>query len=278
MWRQGLYEHQWQKIQVFLPDEPKEGRPRSNLKQVIEGILWIIRTGAPWRDLPDKYGPWQTVYSWFRKWTDIGLWGLMFRKLRESRDREGQLDWETHHLDGTIVRAHRHAAGGGKGKETEGLGFSRGGYSTKVHIRVDNEGHLIGLTVTAGQRHETQAFEALMNQGSVKRKWGRPKLRPNTVVGDTGYSAGWIRSWLRPKGINYVIPKRSTECQKGPFNKSLYRQRNIVERVIGRFKEYRRLANRYEKLLDTYKAMWIIAEVFQSLDELQVDEKFSNRA
>lgn len=274
MRRQGLFDHEWQKIQVFLPNESKQGRPRRDLKPVVEGILWIIRTGAPWRDLPDKYGPWQTVYRWFRQWIDKGLWRLMFRKLQESRERTNKIDWELHHLDGTIVQAHRHAAGGGQGSQAEGLGFSRGGYSTKVHIRVDNAGHLMGLTITEGQRHETQAFKMLMNQGAVKRTWGRPKLRPNTVVADKGYTAGWIRDWLRQKGINYVIPKKSSECQKGIFRSHLYRKRNIVERVIGHFKEYRRLANRYEKLLDNYKAMWMIAEVFQSLDELQLDGEF----
>jgi transposase len=273
MRRQRLFDHEWRKIQVFLPDESNQGRPRGDLKRVVEGILWIIRTGVP-----DKYGPWQTVYRWFRRWVDSGLWRLMFRTLQRSRERSNKLDWEFHHLDGTIVQAHRHTAGGGQGRQAEGLGFSRGEYSTKVHIRVDNAGHLMGLTITQGQRHETQAFKALMNQGAVRRKWGRPKLRPNTIVGDKGYTAGWIRNWLRQKGINYVIPKKSFECQKEIFRSKLYRQRNVVERVIGHFKEYRRLANRYEKLLDNYKAMSMIAEVFQSLDELQPDGEFYNSA
>lgn len=104
-----------------------------------------------------------------------------------------------------------------------------------------------------------------MNGGSVQSGWGRPKLRPKIVVGDKGYSAVRIRQWGRQKHVRTVIPRKSNEKRCGYFSKSLYRARNVVERVIGRFKEFRSLATRYEKLVDNFRSMWLIAAIFLTI-------------
>ena len=104
-----------------------------------------------------------------------------------------------------------------------------------------------------------------MNGGSVHRSWGRPKLRPAIVVGDKGYSARRIRKWGRQKHVITVIPRRSNEKRNSYFNKEIYRQRNMVERVINRFKEFRRLATRYEKLSENFQCMWLIAAIFLAI-------------
>jgi transposase len=116
------------------------------------------------------------------------------------------------------------------------------------------------IVLTPGQQHEATVFETLMEQGAVKRKGrGRPRLRPGRVVGDKGYSSRAIRSYARRYGIRITIPRRSNEHRHGPFDKAIYRDRNLVERFIGRLKQYRRLATRYEKRGENYRAMWIIA-------------------
>ena len=103
-------------------------------------------------------------------------------------------------------------------------------------------------------------FETLLEQGAVKRRGrGRPRLRPRRVVGDKGYSARRNRVYARRRGIRITIPRRSNEHRRGPFDKAIYRQRNRVERLIGRMKQYRRLATRYEKRAANYRAMWGIA-------------------
>jgi transposase len=79
--------------------------------QIINGILWILRTGAPWRDLPERYGPWATVASRFYSWRKSGLWDRIFAQVQIQADAAGQIDWHVHYVDGTIVRAHQHAAG-----------------------------------------------------------------------------------------------------------------------------------------------------------------------
>lgn len=147
----------------------------------------------------------------------------------------------------------------------EALGRSRGGFSTKIHVRVEGRGKPLVLLITAGQRHEQTAFEALMEQGAVKRRGrGRPRLRPRRVVGDKGYkgySSTHIRTYLRKRGIGVVIPRRKDERRRGPFDKVAYRQRHVVERLIARLKQYRRIATRYDKRAATYRGMLTLAAI-----------------
>ncbi len=120
----------------------------------------------------------------------------------------------------------------------------------------------MALVLTAGQRHEQSAFEALMEQGAVKRGGrGRPKLRPKRVVADKGYNSSKIRGYLRRRGVRIVIPRRIHERRHEPFDKQRYRQRNRVERLINSLKRFRRVATRYEKLSDNYLAMVTIAAI-----------------
>jgi transposase len=122
------------------------------------------------------------------------------------------------------------------------------------------------FVLTPGQRHELIAVEQLLEQGAVKRpQSGRPRLRPKRVSGDKGYSSPPFRCYLRRRGIRYTIPKRKDQCRSGPFDKALYRQRNRVERLIGRLKQYRRIATRYEKRAANYAAMVTIAAIIQWL-------------
>jgi transposase len=82
---------------------------------VVEAILWIDRTGAPWRDLPEEFGPWQSIATRFYRWVDAGVWDHVLQELQRQADVCGELDWDLHHVDGTSVRAHQHAAGAQKG-------------------------------------------------------------------------------------------------------------------------------------------------------------------
>jgi len=116
------------------------------------------------------------------------------------------------------------------------------------------------IALTPGQRHEVTAFETLMQQGAVKRPGrGRPRLRPGRIVGDKGYNSGKIRQFAHRHGICTTIPHKCNERRSGPFDKAIYRQRNRVERLINRMKQFRRLATRYEKRAENYRAFWIIA-------------------
>jgi transposase len=82
---------------------------------IVDGILWRLTTGVPWRDLPERFGSWRTVYSRFRRWQQAGVWERALASLQAEADAAGDLDWALHFLDGTTVRAHQHAAGAKKG-------------------------------------------------------------------------------------------------------------------------------------------------------------------
>lgn len=117
------------------------------------------------------------------------------------------------------------------------------------------------LLLTAGQRHEQIMFEPLMERGAVKRVGrGRPRLRPDRVAGDKGYSSRRIRRYLRRRGIGVVIARQKRE-RRVRFDKGAYRKRNVVERLINRLKQFRRIATRYEKRAVNYLAMLTIAAI-----------------
>jgi transposase len=108
--RHELTEVEWARLGPLLPPH-RAGKQRHDDRQIINGILWKLATGAPWRDLPERYGSWQTVYTRFRRWTIAGVWERVFAAVQRQADRAGQLDWTVHFVDGTVVRAHQHAAG-----------------------------------------------------------------------------------------------------------------------------------------------------------------------
>jgi len=123
MRRHELSEAQWERLQPLLPPvKPKVGKPNLDHRQVINGILWRLGTGAPWRDLPERYGKWATVYSRFRRWTQRGVWAKILAELQADADAQGKVDWEIHFVDGSVVRAHQHAAGAQKGAATKPSG------------------------------------------------------------------------------------------------------------------------------------------------------------
>jgi transposase len=115
MTRHRLTDEQWDCIAAVFPPPAKTGRPRADLRKMVDGILWILRTGAPWRDLPEEeYGPWETVYTWFDAWTSDGTFDEILDRLKAAMTETEAFDHELWCIDGTVVRAHRCAAGGGK--------------------------------------------------------------------------------------------------------------------------------------------------------------------
>ena len=248
---------------MLPPQKPHTGHPNKDHRSFINGMLWIDRTGAPWRDLPETYGKWSSIASRFYRWEKSGVWARIEATLQQQADQQGQLDWETHYVDGTIVRAHQHAAGAAHSTaEREALGRSQGGFSTKIHLRVEGHGRPMTFVLTPGQRHEALVFECLMQQGAVQRTTtGQPKRRPHRLVADKGYSSRRIRAYLRRHGIRYTIPHKRNEHRTGPFDRLLYRSRNIVERFINRLKQFRRVATRYEKRAENYLAMLQLAAI-----------------
>jgi transposase len=110
--RHELSDEQWARLAALLPPQkPKRGRPARDHRQMINAMLWIHATGAQWRDLPERYGPWQSVATRFYRWVAAGLWDAILAALQQQGDAAGRLDWSAHYVDGTVIRAHQHAAG-----------------------------------------------------------------------------------------------------------------------------------------------------------------------
>ena len=108
--RHELTDAAWARLTPLLPPR-KAGKRRKDDRLVIEGILWKLATGAPWRDLPERHGPWQRVYTRCRRWRRAGVWDDMLATVQQQADAAGDLDWGGHFVDGTVIRAHQHAAG-----------------------------------------------------------------------------------------------------------------------------------------------------------------------
>lgn len=269
----------WEQIHDLLPHHPIRGGRWRDHRTVIAAVAWKYRTGAPWRDLPQQYGLWQTAYNHFRRWTRDGTWTRLLARLHTRAETRHDIDWLVS-VDSTIVRAHQHAAGARPaiGPATEpsdhALGRSRGGLTTKIHLAVDGRCRPLALLVSAGHRHDARYFEAVMNRIHVLRAGpGRPRTRPDQVSADRAYSSRAIRTHLRQCGIKAVIPerrdqiahrqRRGTRGGRPPaFDCTAYKIRNTVERCIARLKQWRGIAMRTDKLASHYEAAVYIAAIF----------------
>ncbi|MER7505970.1 IS5 family transposase [Nonomuraea pusilla] len=224
--RFDLTDAQWALLEPLLPAGKRPGRPsRWSKRQLIDGIRWRVRVGAPWRDVPECYGSWQAVYSLFRRWQRAGIWQQILTRLQALADARGLVDWQVG-VDSTICRAHQHAAGASRRGELQAeppggvraepadhaLGRSRGGLSTKLHLACEQRQRLLALVLTAGQRGDAPQFPAVMAAIRVPRLGpGRSRTRPEIVRADKAYSSRAIRQHLRSRRIRCTIPEPHRE-------------------------------------------------------------------
>lgn len=266
MRRYELSDDAYALIEPLLPtNKGKTGHPWKPHRPIINGILWRLHTGAPWEDIPERYGNWKTIYDRYVWWRRDGTWERIVMALQVKLDAAGAIDWEQWSLDGTVVRAHRSAAGaptsdGWDGEEEpndHALGRSVGGFSTKIHLLSDATGLPLDALLTPGQTHESTQFERVMEHVAIPRASGRVRRRPRRLAADRSYDAKRIRTWLRQHGIEPVIPPKKRKGKPKPgrpvsYNKERYRRRSTIEQCVGWLKECRAVATRYEKLALNY--------------------------
>ncbi|WP_374112964.1 IS5 family transposase [Streptomyces sp. WAC 00631] len=273
-----LTDAQWARIEPLLPDRtPKRGGRWRDHREVIDAIAFKFQTGTQWVHLPEKYGNWRGVYNRLRMWAVDGTWERVFTALVAQADADEDVSWAVS-VDSTIARAHQHAAGAGKkgprpASRDHAIGRSRGGLTTRIRLAADGRCRPLAFVLTAGQAGDAPAFTDVMARLRVPRPFGRPRTRPDLVLGDKAYSSRAIRDHLRRRGIRAVIPERADQQanrrQRGQtggrppvFDREAYKQRNTVERCINRLKQWRGIATRYEKTATIYLAGLHIAGIF----------------
>ncbi|MFB7053376.1 IS5 family transposase [Streptomyces vinaceus] len=273
MGRGDLTNAEWVRLEPHLPSCGLRGGRWSDHRQVVNGILFRVRTGIPWRDLPERYGSWKTVYERHRLWSADGTWDRILRAIQVDTDLAGRFDWSMVGVDSTTCRAHQHAAGARKttprspeGRTTprnhrpdEGLGRSRGGLTCKIHLAGEGGCRPLALLVTPGQSGDAPPFTEVLDRIRVARPGGgHPRTRPDHVSGDKAYSSRRNRSHLRRRQIRHTIPEpkdqRANRKRRGSkggrptgFDRDLCKRRNEVERTINRLKHHRAVATRNDK-------------------------------
>lgn len=193
-------------------------------------MFWVLCSGAPWRDLPERYSSWKTVYNRFNRWSKSGVINTIFKRLLSLLDANGLVDWSATALDGT-----------------------------KIHLATDAGCLPLNIVLSPGQAHESQLALRLLDGIGVPRQNGSMKRRGHVVLANKDYSEHALRNELKRKGIKVVIPRKSNEKMASDgrlqLDHNAYRNRNVVERCIGRLKEYRRIVTRYDKTARNYLSM-----------------------
>ena len=241
--RYELSDHEWSALKPMLPSKTC-GVPRVDGRRALSRIFWVLRSGAPRRDLPISFGPYTTCYNRFVRWRRAGIWSRMMEALAGTHDAAVQM------IDTSIIRVHQHGARIIRNRRRS-MGRSRGGLTSKIHAVVDTNGLPVRLALTAGEGHDNRLAGNLLS-----------RLKPGTMLlADRGYDADWIRALAAKRGAWANIPPRSNRNEPICFSPLLYRARNMVERFFNKIKQCRRVATRYDKLAANYLAFIQLASI-----------------
>lgn len=232
----------WERIEPLLPGRRGgHGGIAKDNRNFVNAVWYVAKTGIPWRDLPERFGKWDTVYHRFNAWCKKGVWKRIFEAVQDP-----DVEWLM--IDSTVIRAHQHAAGMNGGSEDEALGRSRGGFSTKIHLAVDSLGNPLTIKLSPGQDADITHAESLLGEH-----------QPDAVLGDKGYDSDAFVATVEARGAEAQIPPKKNRVTPREYDQDLYRERNKVERCVSFLKQCRRVATRYEKRARNFLGMVLLA-------------------
>lgn len=208
-----------------------------------------MRTGIQWRDLPERFGRWNSVFKRFNLWSKKGVLQKLFQSISSDNDPEWLF------IDGSIVKAHQDSSGAASSSD-EAIGKSRGGSSTKIHLAVDSGGLPVYFEISGGQINDIVHAQSLVSAA--------PKSC--SVTADKGYDSDNFRAFIKANGSIANIPrKENSKTGNGHMDWCLYKYRHLVENAFLRIKRYRGIATRYDKLARNYASNVALAFVIMWL-------------
>ena len=249
-----LSDEQWLKLEPLLPKSGsgtcRGGRPSRSQREMLNAILYVVKTGCPWRYVPREFGPWSSVYSRFRPWREQGVWEQVMASLRvEYRERQGRCGQASAGcIDSQSVKV---AACGG----SESVGFDGGKKvkGRKRHVLVDTLGLIITVVVTAADVTDARGARSVM-----ERWWASGQRRLRKVWADSAYAKEGFGAWLRGLKASFKIDLEVTGTQKGR-GFQVIAHRWVVERTFAWLFNYRRLVKDYEATPESSEALIQIA-------------------
>ena len=229
---------------VFRACLPRRGRKAQDDRRFLEALHFFTVENVRWRALPERFGPWNSVWKRFDRLSKAGVFEAFFDTLASMSSTAHLIQM----FDSTVVRAHVSAAGAKRGQEGQALGRSRGGFATKIHAKSDASGDIIAFDLTGGEAFDGRHFDTLLDIG--------PDIQPRAVICDKGYASKANRNAARARGIAPVIPHKANEKNKPAFfARTLYKARARIEQGIGRLKRFKRVALRCEKTERNFRSI-----------------------
>jgi transposase len=223
-------------LEVFRACRSRRGAKGRNDRIFLEAVHDFCVHNITGRALPAACGNWNSVWKRFWRLSQAGVFEAFFDALAAMSQTAHLVQM----LDSTVVRAHVSAAGAKGGQDGQALGRSRGGFSTKIHLKADLDGRPLAFHLTEGQAGDSPQFEVLLDLG--------PDITPRAAGGDKGSDAKANRSAARERSICPVIPFKSSAQTRPPFfPKALDRARARIEHLVGKLKRFKRIALRCEK-------------------------------
>ena len=245
----------WAEIEPLLPrrESPGEkgGRPPIDDRATLTGILFVLKTGIPWEDLPQEMNCGCGMSCWrrLRDWQAAGVWDQLHQVLLAKLNAAGKLDWERAAVDSGTVRAV------GAGEETGPNPTDRRKPGSKHHLIVEGQGVPLEVQVSGANRHDVKQLPQLIeNLPAVRGKPGHPRQKPDELYGDRAYDSEPERRALKKLGIEPYLAKRGTEHGSG-----LGKVRYVVERTISWLHQFRRLRVRYDRRIDIHQGFLTLA-------------------